>query len=477
MSVIQTLLLPLLLALQCAGNPPEIPLPSAAQLKYQSHEIMALITFNMGTFGEKEGDPVCNQDNWGENSYGGPLGDPRTFSPSKLNTSQWASVAKRLGAKHAVLTAKHGCGFLLWPTKTTLPSGRKYGYDVGFGMGVDVLRKFVDSFVRVGISHGFYYSLKNNFYLDVYKLRVRNSTLLPGQFRVSQQAYDALALAQVKELFTQYGDLFELWLDGGYQPQVQARLKEMLQRYQPHTNVWRGDGITKNKLCWVGTESGHPPKEIWSTGIMNPFNGNPNSTEFCPKGSDTVLQRTGWWFYKKQAPVRSLKEMIQVYHQTVGRNSVLELDFAIDMTGRVAPAHATIYEQLGDWIRSCYGQPLREVKHMTCSKEGCVLPLQVQGEAFDRAVVREDLSKGQRVLSYVIEAKTESGWTALSSGQSIGNKRIDIFPQVQSTTELRLRINSFHGKAAYITSFAVYARCDDGSHSPNVQRVFPTVLT
>ena len=27
------------------------------------------------------------------------------------------------GAGHAVLTAKHGCGFLLWPTNVTLPGG------------------------------------------------------------------------------------------------------------------------------------------------------------------------------------------------------------------------------------------------------------------------------------------------------------------------------------------------------------------
>ena len=326
----------------------------------------------------------------------------------------------------------------------------------------------MDSFSKVGIAPGFYYSLKNNYYLDVYKLRVQNRTLLPGQHRVSQAEYDELALAQVKELFTEYGDLFEFWLDGGYQPQVQDRLSKLLKQYQPNANVWRGDGITSNKLCWVGTESGHPAKEIWSTGTTNPLNGNPNSTDFCPKGSDTVLQRTGWWFYKKQAPVRSLKEMIQVYHQTVGRNSVLELDFAVDTSGRIAPAHAKVYEQLGDWIRTCYARPLRETRHMTCSKQGCTFSLPVEGAVFDRAVIREDLSKGQRVLSYVIEAKTSSGWKALSSGQSLGNKRIDIFPEVEGTTELRLRINAFHGRVAYITSFAVFARCDDGTLKPNV---------
>ena len=37
---------------------------------------------------------------------------------------------KDVGAKHGVLTAKHGCGFLLWPTNTTLPGGSPYYYDI-----------------------------------------------------------------------------------------------------------------------------------------------------------------------------------------------------------------------------------------------------------------------------------------------------------------------------------------------------------
>lgn len=50
--------------------------------------------------------------------------------------------------------------------------------------------------------------------------------------------------------------------------------------------------------------------------------------------------------------------MIGVYHDTVGQNGVLELDFAIDRQGRVNATHAARYKQLGDWVRGCYGTPL-----------------------------------------------------------------------------------------------------------------------
>ena len=29
-----------------------------------------------------------------------------------------------MGVKSGILTAKHGCGFLLWPTNVTLPDGK-----------------------------------------------------------------------------------------------------------------------------------------------------------------------------------------------------------------------------------------------------------------------------------------------------------------------------------------------------------------
>lgn len=43
-----------------------------------------------------------------------------------------------------------------------------------------------------------------------------------------------------------------------------------------------------------------------------------------------TLQVDDTWFWKQGLPVRTLAELIKVYHATVGANSILELDFAID---------------------------------------------------------------------------------------------------------------------------------------------------
>ena len=109
-----------------------LPLPTAPQLAWQQNEIMALIHFNMATFFHN-GDPGCSAANWPESQK------PASFAPAKLNVSQWIVSMKALGVKEAVLTAKHGCGFLLWPTQSTLPDGSPFNYNTK----TDILAEFV----------------------------------------------------------------------------------------------------------------------------------------------------------------------------------------------------------------------------------------------------------------------------------------------------------------------------------------------
>ena len=108
-----------------------------------------------------------------------------------------------------VLTAKHGCGFLLWNTSTRLPGGAPYTYHVP--PELNVLQQFSEAMEAAGLGHGFYYSLTNNFFLNVRGHYVQNGTLLPGQQKLTQAEFEALALAQVTELWTRFGALNEIW--------------------------------------------------------------------------------------------------------------------------------------------------------------------------------------------------------------------------------------------------------------------------
>ena len=81
------------------------PRPSASQLAWQRDELALFLHFGVNTFTDRE---------WGDGRE-----DPSIFSPSALDTRQWARAARAAGARALILTAKHHDGFCLWPTRTT----------------------------------------------------------------------------------------------------------------------------------------------------------------------------------------------------------------------------------------------------------------------------------------------------------------------------------------------------------------------
>lgn len=416
------------------------PMPTQAQQRYADNEIMALIHFNMATYiDDNDGDPTCNVHNWENMSQ-----YPSTFAPTQLDTDQWATVFTKLGAKHAVLTAKHGCGFILWPTKIPLNTTHAYTYK----SNVDILQSFTQSMIAKNIGTGFYYSMTNNFYINLIH-NTYGTTYLPGQVQVTQTQFETMALGHLQELWTNYAtNLTEIWFDGGYTTSMKERIQSLVEKYQPNAAIFGGYGISKNPIAWIGTESGFPDgDDVWSTGCSGV--GQINSTLWCPKGCDTTLQVDDTWFYDSTKAIRSLSDMVNVYHATVGRNGVLELGIHIDKTGKIASDHATRYEQLGSYIKQCYGTPLQSFHNITTrntDKNNIVLQWS-QPITVDRIILREDqMTGGQRVTSYRLFVQVETGpphkqmWILFSSGQSIGNKRIDINPNYNTTKIMKLHL-------------------------------------
>lgn len=376
---------------------------------------MALVHFNMATFSGGQG---CHDNTWDQARH------PSTFAPTQLDTDQWVESMVALGATEAVLTAKHSCGFCLWPTEAKFPNGSRYTYSVAGpgGIGVDVIQQFTESCKKAGVGHGFYYSVSQNFLLNVDGNKVQNTSLLPGQIKVTAEEYASIALSQVTELWSNYGELTEIWFDGGYEPDIKAALTKLLAEKQPQAVAFNGEGISTNPIRWIGTETGMPSYPVWSTGESG--QGDPNSDIWCPAACDTTLQDFDNWFFVRGLSIRTLDTLKDVYHKTVGQNGHLELDFAIDQQGRVNETHAAAYKALGSWIRSCYGDPIA-----TAAANSSTITLgPFAATTVDRFMVREDQRFGQRVREYTIEIMPagSSTYEVFSKGSSIGNKRIDL---------------------------------------------------
>ena len=110
---------------------------------------------------------------------------------------------------------------------------------------------------------GFYYSVMKNFFLckSFEGVNSCGSTVLAGQHNLSDAEYSHVAEQHLSELWQQYGNLTEIWVDSG----LPAWAEKLMHQYQPGAV-----GTPWNPTLWCGTESGNPtaamgPGDWWST--------------------------------------------------------------------------------------------------------------------------------------------------------------------------------------------------------------------
>lgn len=346
-----------------------------------------------------------------------------------------------------------------------LPDGSPYGYSVGSPKAAikdDVLRMFVDSAEAAGVGYGFYYSIMKSFYL-CHSFSGTNSctkTVLPGQHNFTADEYTAVVKQQVTELWTEYGNLTEIWVDS-----ATDGLDDLMIQLQP-----QAVGTRVNPTGWCGTESGHPSKDVGSKDVWSigpGFFGDPDGSEWIPKFCDPQLFQDHIWFWEPNLAVRTLAMMIPIYHDIVGRGMVMELAFSIDRDGLVEDTHAVVYKQLGDWVRACYGTPIASTSG--AGPAAVTLDLTVRaGDTFDRIQLQEDTISGQRVRNYKValsNASAPGGWTPIATGSAIGTKRIHLLDHNITITAapatLRLSITQTVAPPI-ISQFAAFAPCAQG---------------
>jgi alpha-L-fucosidase len=264
-----------------------------------------------------------------------------------------------------------------------------------------------------------------------------------------------------------------LRFDGGISASIHDRIVHLLETLQPNA-VTYGSGIAadKNAVDWIGTETGMPAYPVWSSGCAKAGGvgnrGTPPTqypTTFCPKGADCTLQAPDHWFWMPHTPIKSLATLIDMYHDSVGANAVMELDFAIDRTGNIDPSHARRYVELGSWIRGCYSTPLaRTAWALSNSLELTVVsPSDSTADAIDRIVIQEDISRGQRITAYTVDAEVDGKWVlGWASGTAVGHKRIQVSQSGPKTiTRLRLNVSAGVELPANI-SLAAFKPCPSG---------------
>ncbi len=432
------------------------PLPNDAQLAWQQLEYYGFIHFNMNTFTNKE---------WG---YGDEK--PAQFNPTALDTRQWARIAKQAGMKGLIITAKHHDGFCLWPSAYTEHSVKNSPWQNGEG---DIIRELAAACKEFDLKFGVYLSPWDRNHPDY-----------------GTEAYITYYRNQLTELLSNYGPIFEVWFDGanggdGYYGGANEERRvdkktyydwpntiALVRKLQPQAMIFSDAGPD---IRWVGNERGYAYDATWSpflreevyAGMPN-FDqyaqGTPEGTHWVPTESDVSI-RPGWYYHPEQDDqVKSLADLTAIYFNSVGRNSSLLLNIPVDTRGLIHENDAAQLLQLADYLKEMYANDYAQQAQFTVDDKQLQAnnPLNdAQGNTYvvakeatttvelewnrpqqvNTLMVQEFLPLGQRVVSFTLEGNTGTGWEALATGATIGNKRLINF-KTAAYTGLRLQITA-----------------------------------
>ena len=285
-----------------------------------------------------------------------------------------------------------------------------------------------------------------------------------------------------------YGSVFEDWFDGacGEGPNGKRqvydwdRFHETVLKYQPEAVMFSDVGPG---CRWVGNESGIAGRTNWSTFSPEGFTagagappgdtlqiGNIHGNAWVPAETDVPL-RPGWfWRESENDKVKSLQELVSIYNTSVGRNSLLLLGVAPDITGHIHPADSVRLMEFGSAIKEIFSTNLAEGATVKASSNrgrefkaanildgdydsywaapdginDAVLTFDLGTEkTFNRILLQEYIPLGQRIKAFTIKVLTADGsWKEIASETTIGFKRI-VPVETVTTSKIEVNVSSF----------------------------------
>lgn len=403
-------------------------------------EMYAFIHYSLNTYTDQE---------WG---FGNE--DPSLFNPSDLNCRQWARVCKQAGMRGIIFTAKHHCGFCMWPSEYTEYSVKNSPWRNGKG---DVVRELADACREEGLEFAVYLSPWD-----------RNHPAY------GKKEYITYFRNQLRELLTNYGDIFEVWFDGanggdGWYGGAHETRKidrttyyewqetyQMIRQLQPQCLIWN-DGSDRGDLRWVGTEAGNVGETNWS--LLNhdgevDWNmlhyGLENGDSWVPAETNTSI-RPGWFYHDTENEhVKSLSRLMDTYYKSVGRNSCLLLNFPVAPNGRIHPTDSLRGIAFHMMIQEVFKDDLAKKAKITTKGTETIIDFK-KPTIMNRFMAEEDICYGQRVRKFSLEAEVNGQWQPLrdelvENGDgltTIGHRRIICFPTTNAT---RLRFTILDSK-------------------------------
>jgi alpha-L-fucosidase len=373
------------------------------------------------------------------------------FNPTDLNASQWVATAKEMGAGYACLTAQHEGGFALWNSSYTNYSSVHSPY------GKDVLREFVDACHSQEIEPCLYFSVSCDAYHGC-----------PQGKCDGDPSFIAMKLGQLHELLGgSYGNFAYMWTDHADGDPLFTEVTRTANELQPEMLILGQDvvniGNEYGRLWYDELWSQDNTSQFWQggpdyqnstcAGPLDPtvtLGGHPNGQYWKSREADKTVS-SGGWFWSHGCSPQSAPSLMELYLQSVGLGSNLILNFPPGPSGQIEPAFVDVARQFGQAVTALWANPIQTAHDV--HGRGVVLNLPAN-QSVSRVVLREDLSTGQRIAGFIIEAFINrygvEMWYQVGSGSTVGNQRIVVLPfgDKDPSQHYRVRVTATAGGSA-----------------------------
>lgn len=277
-----------------------------------------------------QGKPVPNIGEWIMNKGKIPVSEYKKFSsqfnPVKYDPEAWVKMAKAAGMKYIVITSKHHDGFAMFDSKVT-------DWDIvdATPYGKDVLKPLAAACKKEGIRLGFYYSQAQDW-------NHPGGAASGGHWDEAQNGsmdeyIDKIAVPQVNEILSNYGDVAILWWDTPVD-MTKERAEKFLPILARYPNM-----ITNNRLGGgIDGDTETPEQFIPATGYPG------RNWEVCMTMNDT------WGYKSDDNNWKSTKVLLLQLSDIVSKGGNFLLNVGPTSEGLIPEASIQRLKEVGDWM-------------------------------------------------------------------------------------------------------------------------------
>lgn len=340
-------ILPAILTFATASMHADILVPSHkennCQKEMRERGYGMFVHFGMNTFNGLE---------WSEGN------DPATlYNPTELDCEQWVKTAYDAGFRYVLLVTKHHDGFCMWDSAVT-------DYDVASsGNPTDVVKAVSDACRKYGLEFGIYYSLWDR----------HESSYKEEDFSKYLKFMDT----QLTELLTNYGDVCELWFDGGWDRKAEdwniPHVYELVKSLQPNCAVGvNNSAYLPEKDLSIDIYGSADPDAM--TGehdvrfgyfpmdfrLKDPYIANwrdnkiykINGEDYYLPFEHTICLSKQWNWFQKDHPMetRDIDELEELFYRTRANNNTLVINVPPDQRGLIRQNEINTLMELRDRI-------------------------------------------------------------------------------------------------------------------------------